>query len=92
MKTGLIDYSKCPRVFTDDNAERGIFRPDTGIHCTMRQLLALQSDARYYTDRHGPDECPHGLKASARARAVLKWIARNHPDIAAMPDQYDEER
>ena len=41
---------------------------------TPAQIEVLRSDAAYYCDRDGPDECPPGLIRSARA--TLAAIAR----------------
>jgi hypothetical protein len=70
----LIDITKLPPYFTSDSEARGIFKPRSETHCTEKQLRALLSDAEYYTDRLGPDECPEGLKPSARA--VIKHCRR----------------
>lgn len=37
------------------------------IEGTPAQIEVLRSDAAFYCDRDGPDECPRGLKLSARA-------------------------
>lgn len=37
------------------------------------QVECLRSDAAFYCDAHGPDECPLGLKRSAAA--TLKALA-----------------
>jgi hypothetical protein len=44
------------------------------IEGTPAQLECLRSDAAYYCDRDGPDECPAGLKRSAAA--TLRALAR----------------
>jgi hypothetical protein len=40
------------------------------IEATPKQLETLRSDAAFYCDRDGPDECPPGLVRSARATLV----------------------
>lgn len=37
------------------------------IEGNEEQIECLRSDAKFYSDRWGPDECPPGLKASAKA-------------------------
>jgi hypothetical protein len=44
------------------------------IEATPKQLEVLRSDAAFYCDRDGPDECPPGLVRSARA--TLAAIAK----------------
>lgn len=67
-----FDWTKLPRVFVDDSLERFIFEPKDDRWATRDELMSLRRDAEFYTDRWGPDECPRGLKASARA--VLKRL------------------
>jgi hypothetical protein len=37
------------------------------IQGTDAQIECLRSDAKFYSDKWGPDECPAGLKQSAAA-------------------------
>lgn len=46
----------------------------TLIEATPVQLEVLRSDAAYYCDRDGPDECPPALVRSAKA--TLAAIAK----------------
>ena len=66
-KPGLIDFAKFPKYFTRDSIERGIFEPEQDRWATPDQIRALLSDAEFYSDRWGPDQCPPGLIPSARA-------------------------
>lgn len=70
----MFDITKLPPYFTGDSEERGIFKHDSDTHCTEAELRALLSDAKFYTDRDGPDQRPPGLKPSARA--VIKHCRR----------------
>lgn len=77
-----------PSRFWDDHAERcpsddgeaGLCTEvrssgrRTQIEGTPAQVECLRSDAAFYCDRWGPDECPPGLKRSARA--TLDAIAK----------------
>jgi hypothetical protein len=63
----LIDITRLPPYFTRDSEEREIFKHDSDTHCTEAELRVLLSDAEFYCHKYGPDECPKGLKASARA-------------------------
>lgn len=54
--------------FVHDSMERGVFEADNGT-ASIEQLKALLSDADYYSDQHGPDMIPKGLKASAKKTA-----------------------
>lgn len=45
------------------------------IEGTPEQLEVLRSDAAFYADRWGPDECPPGLKRSAAA--TLKALQKS---------------
>ena len=49
------------------------------IEGSPKQIETLRSDAAFYCDRDGPDECPAGLKRSARATldAIRKATAQN---------------
>ena len=49
-------------------------RGSVDIEGTRRQIEALHDDAVFYADPWGPDECPDGLKASAR-RIVARLAA-----------------
>jgi hypothetical protein len=72
----MINWSKLPPRFTQDSIERGIFKPATDTHATVSQLLVLLSDAEFYADKHGPDQCSPGLIVSARAtvKALKVWF------------------
>lgn len=63
----MIDYSKWPPYFVADSIEREIFQPESDTHASVSQVRALIADAKFYTDAWGPDQCPRGLKQSARA-------------------------
>jgi hypothetical protein len=63
----LIDISNLPPYFTSDSEGRGIFKHESDTHCTESELKELLADAEYYADVAGPDECPPGLKPSAKA-------------------------
>lgn len=47
------------------------------IEGTIQQIEVLRSDAAFYCDRNGPDECPPGIKRSAKA--TLAAIAKVLP-------------
>lgn len=78
----LIDWTKLPPKFTNDSAEREIFKPETDTHATVAQLRSLLLDAEYYTDALGPDQCPPGLVASARAtvKALRRMFGEKEGD------------
>lgn len=67
---------RCP----SDDGEKGICTEirEAGrrvlIVGTPEQIECLRSDAAFYCDRDGPDECPPGLVRSARA--TLAAIAK----------------
>ena len=87
-----IEWKKLPAYFTADSIARGIFRPDSDTHCTLQELRWLYSDAQFYVDASGPDQCPAGLKTSARA--VVTAIEKRHPEVlqieASYPGQENE--
>lgn len=71
-----------PEMFWDDHCERCPCDgdPDEAMAREVRrsgrrvliegndaQIECLRSDAKFYSDRWGPDELPPGLKASAKA-------------------------
>lgn len=71
-----------PAMFWDDHCDRCPCDgdPDEAMASEVRrvgrrvliegstaQIKCLLSDAEFYSDRWGPDECPPGLKASAKA-------------------------
>ena len=73
---------KVPAMFWDDHCERMPCDGDPEeamareisrsgnrvlIEGTEKQIECLRSDAKFYCDRWGPDECPPGLKGSAAA-------------------------
>jgi hypothetical protein len=68
------DRSPCDNFETDMAREIRCVGHRTLIEATPKQLETLRSDAAYYCDRWGPDECPPGLKLSAKAtlRAIAK--------------------
>jgi len=57
VKTNRTLLESLPARFRDDHAERGL--PDT--------VESIKADAEYYANTDGPDECPKGIKQSARA-------------------------
>lgn len=92
MKQSMKQF-KVPAKFWDDHTERSPCDgdPETAmakelsrsgnrvlIEGNLQQIECLRSDAEFYCDRWGPDECPPGLKASAAAtlRALTKPIAQ----------------
>lgn len=74
-RPGLVYFGDFPAYFTSDSMERGIFKPETDSHATPAQLQALLADAKFYADPDGPDQCPPGLIASARA--IVKRLTGN---------------
>lgn len=83
-EAGLIDWRKFPPYFTQDSIERGIFKPESETHATPAQIRSLLSDAEYYADSLGPDQCPAGLVPSARrviehCRRALNGTGRDSP-------------
>lgn len=73
---------KVPAYFWDDHCERMPCDGDPDeavarevsragyrvlIEGNEAQIECLRSDAKFYSDRWGPDELPPGLKASAKA-------------------------
>lgn len=82
MATKRLMRLKVPAAFWDDHADRcpNDGDPETAvarevsrhgnrvlIEGTEAQIRNLRSDAEFYCDRWGPDECPAGLKRSAAA-------------------------
>lgn len=63
----LIDITKFPPYFMGDSIERQIFMPESETHATEDQIRELLADAEFYADPNGPDQCPPGLFASAKA-------------------------
>ena len=66
----------------DDDMARELSRSGSRvtIEGTEAQINVLRSDAEFYADRWGPDECPPGLKRSAVAtvRALTRqWAGRD---------------
>ena len=77
-----MDRYRVPARFWDDHTDRCPCdgNPDEAmarevsragsrvlIEGSAAQIECLRSDAKFYSDRWGPDECPPGLKASAKA-------------------------
>jgi hypothetical protein len=71
-----------PSTFWDDHFDRSPCDGDPAVDMAQevkrsgnrvlikgntQQIECLRSDAAFYCDRNGPDECPPGLKRSAAA-------------------------
>jgi hypothetical protein len=76
--------SRFPR-FVDDSMDRGIFEPwnaklNSMQHeeATLEQMRALLSDAKFYADPFGPDECPAGIISSAKR--LIEYAKREWPE------------
>lgn len=73
-----------PEKFWSDHAERALPAGEciktigkrVRIECTKEELMEILDDARFYSDKHGPDQLPPGLKASAVAtvNAIEKYL------------------
>lgn len=63
----MIDIRKFPPYFVSDSMGRGVFKPESDDFASEEQVRILLSDAEFYADKYGPDECPPGLKPSAKA-------------------------
>ena len=71
------DRTPCDNPETDMAQEIESSGNRTLIEATAKQLETLKSDAAYYCDKDGPDECPANLIRSAIA--TLNAIARARP-------------
>jgi len=66
-------YYKLPPRFIEDciecDVDIGFYdrEPQLLINPTHEQLANLRDRAEYYVSKDGPDQCPPGLKAAARA-------------------------
>lgn len=69
---------RCPSDFGDAGICTEMLDSRDGrrvlIRGTKEQIECLRSDAAFYCDRDGPDECPVSLKRSAKA--TLAAIAK----------------
>lgn len=90
QRSRLIQYAWVPAKFWDDHVDRCPCDgdPQTAMAAEVRragnrvliegdarQLECLRSDAAYYCDKDGPDECPPGLVRSAKA--TLEALTRD---------------
>lgn len=80
MNTTSMRHLSVPLRFWDDFLDRTpVDDPETQMPSEVRrtarhavitgtptQIASLRSDAAFYCDRYGPDQCPPGLKTSAR--------------------------
>jgi hypothetical protein len=65
--TWVIKWIDLPPRFTRDSIDREVFKPEGRAYCSDTQAARLLEDAKFYVEPYGPDECPPGLKQSARA-------------------------
>lgn len=87
-----------PATFWDDHADRapsdlgqaGICREDRRAGQRVRiagkaeQVECLRSDAKFYCDRDGPDQCPRSIKDSARRTLdIIDQIYKENPALRA---------